>query len=56
MRLRLRMACYVVGWLACCGRGAESGPWMRWVKHRIVFTCAWVLMRMRLHVRVRVRL
>ena len=28
----------------CCDRGVGNGPWLSWVKRRVVFMCAWVLM------------
>ena len=50
MRLRLRMA----GRLVCYGRGVGDGPWVSWVKRHVVFMCAWMLLWVQLHVRVRV--
>ena len=48
------MARYMMGRLVCCGRGVGGDPWVSWVKRRVVFLCAWALMWMWLHVRVRV--
>ena len=51
----MRMACYVVGWVARCSCSVGNGTWVRWVERCLVLTTAWVVMRLQVRMRVRLR-